>query len=421
MKRIAQTFKSKTARAAVFFYVGNFFQSILRYFFHIILLRLLTPPEYGEFLSYLSFLYLLSIPTGTITAVVTKFVAEFNGKGDDVSTNLFFYYLLKKISPITYFLGFLLIILANPLAFIFKAHSVAFIVLGISMLITLYQAVISSYLIAFQKFVFQTITSLVSVLLTIILAIIFIRLGLGATGAVLAQLVAGAILTVVIFFKIKDSIYPKLVTKTTPKFSLSGFTGYSFIYALGTMSLISIDILMVRALFDTQTSGLYSALSILGRMILFGLTPIISLVLPIATHRFSATGSAQTIFYKLGIVIVPLGFIGAGIFSIFPSLVIKILSGQEYLPAAPLLPVFSFSMVWFAFSQFLLSYLMATGRSKANILLLIATIFQPIVIYFSRVSIATVIWSEFFLFFALFVSLFIFSLNQTISRKNIKI
>lgn len=354
---------------------------------------------------------------GTIAGVATKFVADFRGKKDEASVNLFFYYLLKKISPITFSLGFILIIFSGPLASIFKAHSVAFIVLGVSMMINLYQTIIGSYLVAFQKFVLQTMLGFLSVIVTILLSILFINLGFGATGAVIGQLFAGILVTVITFLNIKKSIYPKQEVQKQPTFSLSGFTGWSFIYALGTMSLMSTDILMVRALFDTHTSGLYSALSILGRMILFGLTPLIGLMLPLAAHRHSATGTAQTILFKLGAVISLLGFIGAGIFSLFPTFIIRILSGSEYISAAPLLPVFAFSMMFFGLSQFLLSYLMATGRPKANILLLVVTILQPAVIYFSRFSISSTIWSQSYLFFGLFCSLLIYTISSVRQKR----
>ena len=93
MKRIFRAISTPTARSTAFFYFGSFGLNVFRYFFHLILLRFLAPAEYGEFLSYLSLTYLLGIPTGTIATVITKYVAEFKGKGDKTSINLFFHYL----------------------------------------------------------------------------------------------------------------------------------------------------------------------------------------------------------------------------------------------------------------------------------------------------------------------------------------
>ncbi|HOX96100.1 MAG TPA: hypothetical protein PLI45_01860 [Candidatus Woesebacteria bacterium] len=412
MKRILHALSTPTARSSAFYYFGNFILSFSRYLFHLILLRLLAPAEYGEFLSYLSLIYILGIPTGTIANVVTKFISEFKGKGDSIAINQFFYYLLKIISPITLVLGLLLVVFSGPLAEIFKANSMAFLILGISMFITLFQTIVNSYIIAFQKFVYQTIVGFSGVLITILIAIIFIKMGFGATGAVLGQLLGGAVTTVILFFSIRRSVLPQITVKRKIKFNLAGFTGYSFIYALGTASLISTDVLLVRAFFDSHTSGLYSSLSILGRMILYGLTPLGALVLPLAAHRHAQKTDTSSIFLKLGAVILLFGVIGAGVFSLFPTLIIRILSGTAYLEAAPLLSYFAFSMAFLAFSQFIISYLMAIGRPQANIFLLISTIIQPLLIVVFRTSFSAAVQANFFVQLTLFVSLMIYLFSK---------
>jgi O-antigen/teichoic acid export membrane protein len=416
MNRIFHTISTPTARSSAFYYFGNFFLSFSRYLFHLILLRLLVPSEYGEFLSYLSLIYILSIPTGTIANVVTKFVSDFKGKGDSTSINQFFYYLLKLITPVVSLLGFSLIIFSGPLATIFKAHSLAFIILGISVFLSLFQTIVNSYIIAFQKFVYQTIIGCSGVIITILLSVLFIKLGFGATGAVLGQLLGALIVSIILFLSIRKSVIPKITLVKKPVFNLSGFTGYSFIFALGTASLISTDVLMVRAFFDAHTSGLYSSLSILGRMILFGLTPFSALILPIAAHRHAQNISTNSIFIKLGSVLLFFGTFGAGIFSLFPSQIIRILSGPAYLEAAPLLSYFAFSMAFLALSQFIISYLMATGRPQANIFLLAATLIQPVIIIIFRFSISSTIHINFILQLLLFLSLFAYVFTRSFSK-----
>lgn len=409
-KTLFKSLSTPTAKNTMVFYIASFTQNIFRYFFHLILLRFLVPAEYGEFLSYLSLTYILSIPMGTVATVVTKFVSDFKAKDDSVSTNLFFYYLLKTLSPITVTLGMTLILFANPLSVIFKAHPIAFVVLGLSMFVSLFQSIITSYITAFQKFIFVSLVGFVTIILSIVLSILFIRLGLGATGAVLGQLVASIIGTLIIFWQIRPSVFPRLTVKKPPRFSLGGFTGYSFIYSLGTLSLISTDILVVRAFSDSHFSGLYSALSILGRMILFGLTPLIGLTLPIATHRHAATGSAKSVLVKLGALILALGVVGAGIFSLFPAFIVRILSGTQYLAITSYLWLFAFSMVFFALSQFVLSFLMATGRPQANFLLLAGTLLQPVLFYAYHLSFSGLIWSNFTVHLLLVLSLLMFLL-----------
>lgn len=416
MQRLFKSLLTPTAHSSAIYYFGNFILSFSRYLFHLILLRLLIPAEYGEFLSYLSLTYLLGIPTATIGTIVTKFVSDYKGNGDSASINQFFYYLLRFLSPIVFIVGSLLILFSGSLALVFKAHSMAFVILGISVFISLFQTIITSYIIAFQKFVFQTIVGFGGVVATILLSIVFIKLGMGATGAVLGQILAGVITSIILFLSIRKSILPVVNNRKNTKFDLGRFTGYSFIFALGTASLISTDVLLVRAFFDSHTSGLYSALSVLGRMILYGLTPLCALVLPIAAHRHAQNTTTHPVFLKLGSVILLFGTIGAGIFSLFPSQIIGLLSGSAYLEAAPLLPYFAFTMVFFAFSQFILSYLMATNRPQANILLLITTILQPITFYSFRFSFSNTVHANFFLHLILFLSLSTYIFTQRLSK-----
>jgi len=415
MRRVLKAISTPAARSSAIYYFGNFVLSFSRYLFHLILLRLLVPSVYGEFLSYLSLTYLLNIPMGTIGTIVTKFVSDYKGKGDHTSINQFFFYLIKRLAPVVLIFGTLLMLFSAPLATLFKAHPMAFIVLGVSVFISLLQTVINSYISAFQKFIFQTVVGFIGVVLTIVLAILFIKLGMGATGAILGQILAGVITTIILFLSIKSSVLP-VSHAPKNKFNISGFTGYSFIYSLGCASLVSTDVLMVRALFDSHTSGLYSALSILGRMILYGLMPISALVLPIAAHRHSQNTPTHTVFLKLGAVILLFGTIGDSIFSLFPGQIINLLSSSAYIEAAPLLSYFAFSMAFLSFSQFIIAYLMATGRPQANIFLLIATILQPIVFYLFRFSFPGVVHANFGLNLALFVILLFFLYNKRFSR-----
>lgn len=405
MKRFLGLLSTPTARSSAFYYFGNFTIGIGRYFFHLLLLRLLLPSEYGEFLAYLSLLYILGIPNTAVSNLVVKFVAEFKGKHDHHSINRLFYYLVKKLAPISLALGGLMVFFANPLSSIFKAHPTAFVILGLSLFIGLLSTIIRSYLLAFQRFVAHILIGFLDISVTLIFAYIFIKIGLSATGAVLAQILSGVISLSVCLYLIRREILP-ISAKTNRKFNLSSFTGYSLMFAIGSLSLISSDVLLVRYYFSEHLSGIYSSLSVIGRIIYFGLGPLIGLVLPIASHRHAATGSSKGVFLKLGSVIITFGLLATLLFAIFPSLIMRTLSGANYLEGAALLPFFALSMLFFSFSMFILSYLMAIGKPKFNLYLLAATISQPLIVFLFHQSLNQVVGSNLILEFVLFLSLF---------------
>ena len=389
-----------TAKSTAFYYLGNFAVSGGRYFFHILLLRLLLPSEYGEFLAYLSLLYILSIPNTTVSSVVTKFVSDFRGKNDHRSINEFFYYLIRKLTPLSIFLGVILIIFAANLSVILKAHPTAFIILGASLFISIISTVVRSYLLALQHLVAQIVIGFIEIISTLGLAYVFIILGLSATGAVLAQIVAGIIGVIISFQVIKKKVLPPVLSSKR-SFSLRSFTGYSLIYAVGSISLLSTDVLLARYFLTEHLSGIYSSLAVIGRTIYFGLGPLIALVLPIASHRHSLSGTSKSVFLKLGGVILVLGLLATGIFVSFPNFIISFVSGANYLEAARYLPIFAFSMLLFSINLFLINYFMAIGKQQTNVYLLAASIVQPVLITIFHQDLNQIVWSnvlvEFFL------------------------
>lgn len=404
MRRFIKSFLTPTARSTAFYYFGNFAVSGGRYFFHVLLLRLLLPSEYGEFLAYLSLLYILGIPNATVSNVVVKFVSEFRGKNDHHSINELFYYLIGKLTPLSLSFGIILILLSGPLSIALKAHPTAFVILGASLFISLLSTVIKSYLLAFQHLVSQIVIGFIEILSTLGLAYVFISMGLSATGAVLAQIIAGIIGVIISFWIIKKEVLPAIL-KTKRSFSLRSFTGYSLIYAVGSISLLSTDVLLARYFLTEHLSGIYSSLAVIGRTIYFGLGPLIGLVLPIASHRHSLLGTARSVFVKLGGVILTLGITATGIFVLFPNFIISSVSGANYLEATDYLPLFAITMLFFSLNIFLINYLMAIGKPRINIYLLIATIVQPVLISFFHNSLGQIVWSNLFVELVLFVPL----------------
>lgn len=391
MKRIIGPLTSRNARVSAIHYFGSFIVNIGNYFFHLVLLRLLSPQAYGEFLSYISFLYVISIPSQTVNLLVSKHVASFLGKNDSLRINAFFYYLLKKTLLPTLVLALFLVLTSSQLSSLFKADSTAFIILSISLILSLFSSIIRSYLLAFQKFVFNTTLSLLEILIKAGLALIFIKLGLSATGVILAMFLTGVISIFISFSQVKTAIYPRKKFKSSLNINLKKSVFYSLIFSAGSLCLLSVDVLMVRLFFSPLESGVYSAMSVLARMIFYGLAPLTTLMLPFISRRFAANRPTKTVLFKLSAAIIFFGIIGVSIFSFFPVTIVRILSGSAYLSGASLLPLFSLSLLFLALSYVILTYLIAVNKNKATLALLPAFILQPLLIFFFHTNLNQVI------------------------------
>jgi O-antigen/teichoic acid export membrane protein len=404
-KKIVSKVTTKNAKNTLVHYLGSFIVSTANYLFHLLLIRLLLPSQYGEFLSYLSFLYIITIPAGTLNLIVSKHVSSFRGQGDKRSINIFFYWILKKTFVPALLLAFIIILSAGQLSTLLKARPTAFYVLSLSLLTSFGESITSSYLLAFQKFVTNLKVSLSGILLKITLAFLFVRFGLGATGGVVAILFASITSISLGLYALKRHVYPPLKLTKKVNFNIKKFTFYSLIFSTGMLSLISLDMLLVRYFFNPHLSGIYASLSTLGKMIYFGITPLSMLAMMIVSNRHSASQNTKTVISKLSLLALTLGLIGVSIFAFFPDRVILILSGPQYLEGSRYLPFVAFSMFLFGLSNLILTSLFAVEKPKASILLLVACLLQPLLIGIFHQDLIQVIMINLTLHLFLFLSL----------------
>jgi len=399
------TLFSEGLKSSLIFYSGNFFLSIFRYLFHIVLLRLLTPSQYGEFLTFLSLIYLLSIPTNTIATITTRSVSSFSGKKDDNSINTFFYFILQKTFYPLLMVGTIVVIFSTPLATLFSASNIAFIVLGISCLTAPLQTIVGSYLLGLHLLLKHSLFGLITAISTILLSFLLIYLKLGSLGAVIGQVAGGLIATVIALFWISPKIFPKSTSHSKFNLNLRSLTNYSLLNSSATLSFMSIDILLARIILDPHQSGIYSSLSVIGRTIIFGLSPLSTLVLTYASKKHAAGTKLKPMFFKLSLVIFLLGVSGAAIFNLFPHQIARVLGGTNFQETGNFLGLFSLSMVLFSWNQFILSFFNGIGREKNNIYYAFFALLQPIIIITLAKDILALTYTSFGLQLSLFICL----------------
>ena len=411
MQRITKHLTTSTAKNSSLFYFGSLFINFGRYLFHLLLLRFLSPASYGEFLSYVSLLYLLTIPSGVIQTLVSRDVSLFFGKKDFKSIKHFFYFLSPLALVPALLISILVILFSNPLARLLTADPAAFMVLSLMTITSILGAVLRSYLPALQRFTTQVLIGFVELLILISSAYLFLSLKLDALSGVLAMFISSLVAILLSAYLLRTYLLPR--PKKLSFFKINHIFTYSLIFSAGTLSLMSTDVLLVRYFFSSHDSGLYSALSVIGRMIFFGLTPLGSLILPIAASRYASNRSTTSVYLKL---IVSAGILGTGavsLFSLFPELVVRLLSGSEYLAVTSLIPFISITMLFLSLNHLTLSYLLAVGKEKSTYLLLFFTLLQPLLITLFHTSLYQVITLNITLQFCLFLTLLIYNNLKT--------
>src|SRR3989344_9548168 len=102
MRKLTASLFSKIAKdqflsATFWVFLGTGFMSFGNYLYHFLMGRMLGVSLYGALESIISVLYILSVPTLTMTLVIVKFVASHKGKGEYALVQSLYSFVLGKL------------------------------------------------------------------------------------------------------------------------------------------------------------------------------------------------------------------------------------------------------------------------------------------------------------------------------------
>jgi O-antigen/teichoic acid export membrane protein len=219
----------------------------------------------------------------------------------------------------------------------------------------------------------MTFSLIVSGGLKFFLGGLFVFLGLGIMGAMgafsICYVVTVFISLIILGISLsKDKIesrHEQGIEKPNPSY-ISGVYQYFLpvgISLLCFMILTNIDLILVKHFFTPIEAGYYSIAQVMGRIILFLPIPIVTVMFPKLSSLGDRRGkgllilkrSLRMVFFLCAIAVL-LGFL-------FPSLIIRTLSGSSYIECIPLVRFFCINMSLFSFVFVLLHYHFSSGKS----------------------------------------------------------
>jgi len=409
---IKKLLKNRLIGGSLVMFVGTTVASFGNYLYHLLMGRMLGPVDYGVLASLISLTYLFSIPLGTLSLVVVRYVSALRGKKEFGVISYFYSWLNKKL--VTFGLaGALLLIIISPwLTSFLHLDSILLVLIIISAsLVGVYSTVNTATLQGFLRFRLMSILGIIQVVLKLGTAVLLVYLGLkvlGAVSAILVGSIIGYLLTTLfvrcLFKKQKEK------KKMIDNQEIIRYAIPVFFSTLAFTSLYTTDIVLVRHFLPAQEAGFYAALATLGKIIFFASGPIIMVMFPMVSERHSnGKGYKNLLFLSLGLVfLICLGITLVYFFA--PSLMIKILFGSQYLTVSPLLFLFAIFLSLYSLSSLLINFYLSIKKVKIVILPVIAATSQVILISLFHQNLTQVIWVSIFVLGLLFVSLLIYYL-----------
>jgi len=368
--------------------------SALNYLYHIYMARALTPEEYGELFSLLSLFLVISVVFMAIETTVSKFVVTYriNGKIEKIGSivysgslkmTLFGVFLLIVATP-------LLIALSNFLGIPLPLVATLFLSIPLGMSASVYQGVLRGL----ERFKGLGLMLSVPQFFKLLFGGILVSIGLGVLGGILGillSMVTSIILGVLLlreFFGVRRNE----TLKITEMLNYGIFTTtVLFLYTL----LVNLDVFLAKHYLSPELAGEYSALSLMGRMVLFASEAVNVVMFP----KFVESRERRTLNRRAlyGVMVISSLLSGTLIlaYALNPGFIIGILYGGKYLQIEEYLMTYSVAMLVLALMKTVINYGLAVENRKTPWVLLSTGVLEVVLITLNHASIQSIVTSLF--------------------------
>lgn len=353
-------------RHNLIFFIGSIIVAVLNYLYHPIMSRMLSVEDFGEVQVLFSILSLVAVPLGIFNIIALNLYTNNNSYESPV---------VQQFSLLTAYVAgstaVLLLVLAPFITSVLQLSDTTeiLIVAGIIVIsaITIFGR---AHLQATHRFAITSIANAIGAGGKLIAAIALVYLGFEVMGAIGGLLVASIGSFLYVKFYAKQFIaFPSLrPLRLTPE--LKKEIGFGFIVLCGTgliTFLTMADIIFAKYFFTPEIAGLYSGISVVGRVVLF-LTGSITGVL--LTHvKINHSVAENHRFLRKGLILTALiGGSALLVFVLAPKIVVTTLIGESYVSQSDLLPLLSSYIFLVTLINVCISYSIALRQKNVIII-----------------------------------------------------
>lgn len=384
---------NKMLMGTVYVGVGMLIASFLAYVLQLLLGRLLTVEEFGEFSALLSLSYVLLVPSTALGVSIVKIVSELKAKDRfDILTKMFW-----EISGYALVLGFIITSLVILLRYNISAYlnlsNVSLVIpyaifLGISLIITAPRSFLQGLLL-FKKF---SIFSVISGGFRTVFPVLFVLLGFGV-GGVFFGMTVGLVLAFFLGVLLVRSSFKKASSENLNKYykKILTFSIPVIIIQICMSLLNNVDLVLVKHFFDSTSAGIYAGTATIAKVLLFGTGIVGTVMFPVISEAH-AKGEAYFRKFKMFLILqIIVVSAGVAVFILFPDLITEIMFGPKFLPSVQYLAMFAVFIGLYSMINFLILFYLAIGKTKVFIFLVTAVILQFVLINLFNEDINTII------------------------------
>ncbi len=408
MKKIFQNFFSQQFfTGSLIMFGGATMVNFGNYLFHLIVARMLGPAGYGVLQGIISSLYIIGIIPLSVGVIVVKYVSTLKGKGNEEGLSSFYYWSRDRLLVFGIILGIILILIipywssflnlkdARPLFFAIISFPLALILIHIR-----------SFFSGVLNFFAYNLNTIIEVVLKIIFSVIFIYLGWQVLGVAIAMLMAS--LCSYLFSDSTLSLGKPSKIEFKEKKQLLFYYLPSLIVTFSLTSLFSNDIILVKHYFSDTVTGIYAAVSVLGKIIFYASSSLIAVMFPMISQKHAKGENFRQTFWLTVFVVILISLSINIIYFLFPELMLQLLFGNKFLLGKEILFSFGIFISLYSLSNVFINYFLSISKTKMAVFPLFFAILQIVLIVLWHGELKIVIYDSIVATFLLLISLLIY-------------
>lgn len=361
--------KSEVFRASITLIALTFLGNIFSYLFQFFSARMLGPKDYVLVAVLTSLVAIFGIPSSAIQTVISKNTTNLNVKKGGPAIKGLMKSSLKRMFLISFIIFLLYSLFSIVLSDWLNINYIYLFLIGFFIFGSFSYPVMLGIAQGMKRFSDFGLNFLLNCIIKFVVGIGLIYLGLKIYGAI-AGFLAGIFLAFLFFFySFRDIIKSK-----TKKFSIKIFSEDN-LYPLLTMIifvlLFNFDVVFAKAFFSDELAGKYSVVSLIGKMILFVISSIGTVLLPISSEKHLGGKNTNDVLKKtssLALFICIVAMIG---FILFPQFIISLLFGNQYSSISNILIYVGLAFCFLSFLNIYLLQAIATNKINRKTVILL--------------------------------------------------
>lgn len=389
-------------------FIAQIFGNALAFFYYFIAGRQLGPSDYGILGALLSILTLMAIFYYAFQSYVAKSISEIKYSKNYSLIWFFFMKRLKVFLIFSVFLSIVFILFSNIIAEYLHVnvnylYLVSLFIISMSIL-----ALVRGVLQGLQWFRLLGLSFFMEGFVKVLLLLFLLFYGFGVFGALVSLLFANLLPFLFCYLILRRKFKSKFI-----EMKLNSFLD-SIPFLLMLFSLTSfyvVDVFMVKHYFSSELAGYYSAMGVMGKVMLAASLSVSQVMIP---RLVILTNSYRQ---RISLLLSSLGFVFLFVFPIiviyflFPEFIISLLYGEDFLFVSNLLGYYSIYMAINSLVLILGYYFIMLKRYLILFILFLFNILEVLLIYLVHSSLERVVYNLVILISILFVILFIYAMR----------